>query len=158
MKTARQILSAPIIVHPHTSVRELAEKLMEARADGACVTEGGKLVGVATQMDLVYKETSLHMPTTFVLLDGVFSLPGARARAERELQKITASKVNQLMTPNPVTVLPDATIQHCANRMFREHLSILPVVDEQGTLIGVVTKDDVVKATGLVDDDPDLKP
>ena len=61
------------------------------------------------------------------------------------------------MTTDPVTVLPAATVQHCANRMFREHLSMLPVVDEEGVLLGVVTKDDVVQATGLLDPDPDVK-
>lgn len=149
MKTAADILTAPVIVSPLTPVRELADTLTAQHADGACVTEGGRLVGVVTLMDLVYKETTLHMPTAFILLDAIIPLPGERARTERELHKIAASKVVDLMTVNPVTVLPTATLEHCANRMVKEHLSLLPVVDADGTLHGVVTKESLIRGAHL---------
>jgi CBS domain-containing protein len=63
-----------------------------------------------------------------------------------------ASLVRQAMTPDPVTVAPDAGIEEIV-RLMREHeLPGLPVVDGDGGLLGMVTESDLV----ITDDDGDL--
>lgn len=55
-------------------------------------------------------------------------------------------KIKEIMTPNPVVVTPDTTVGEVIELMFRyKHLGY-PVV-ENGMLIGIVTLDDVAKAS-----------
>lgn len=149
MKTAADVMIDPLVVSPQTPVRELAELLVGHKADGACVVQDGELVGVATTMDLVFREASLHIPTTFVLLDAVITMPGQRKKMEEELEKITATVVADMMSSDPVTVAPGATLQECADRMVNDHLTVLPVVRD-GQLVGVVTKNEMVRASGIL--------
>ncbi len=120
MKTARDVMTSPVLAQPHNSITELAQLLEDQKADGACVMEHGRLVGVVTSMDLVHLK------------------PGE------------ARLVVHLMSVNPVTVLPGATLEHCSEQMFHRHLTMLPVVDADDALLGVVTKDTVLSATGLM--------
>lgn len=152
MRHASEIMDEPVLTTPTTSVRELADLLESTGADGVCVVDASGLVGVATTMDLIRRETSLHLPATLVLLDAVITLPGERKRAEAELHRIVATTVGELMTRDPVTVLPSATVQECADRMVNEHLSILPVVDASGALVGMVTKHAMIRTAGLLSD------
>jgi CBS domain-containing protein len=48
------------------------------------------------------------------------------------------------MTPNPVTVQPDATIEEVATMMVDRNYHSLPVVDE-GKLVGILGKEDILR-------------
>ena len=63
-----------------------------------------------------------------------------------------AGLVRQIMTPDPVTVAPDATVEEVVRLMRRHELPGLPVVDGDGALRGIVTEADLV----ISDDDGDL--
>src|ERR687885_1982016 len=63
-----------------------------------------------------------------------------------------AGLVRQIMTADPVTVAPDASVEEVV-RLMREHeLPGLPVVDADGRLVGIVTESDLV----IADDEGDL--
>ena len=63
-----------------------------------------------------------------------------------------AGLVRQIMSPDPVTVAPDASVEDVV-RLLREHeLPGLPVVDADGGLLGIVTESDLV----IADDEGDL--
>ena len=63
-----------------------------------------------------------------------------------------AALVRQVMTADPVTVTPDATVEEVV-RLMRDHeLPGLPVVDAAGRLVGIVTESDLV----IADDEGDL--
>lgn len=51
-----------------------------------------------------------------------------------------------IMTPAPLTINMNAGIEDAAKIMIRNRLSGLPVVDGKGSLVGIVTKTDIVKA------------
>lgn len=63
--------------------------------------------------------------------------------AKRGLDAIPVEKV---MTPNPVTIKADRGLREAARLMLQHNISGLPVVDEEGRLVGVITKTDVVRA------------
>jgi CBS domain-containing protein len=63
-----------------------------------------------------------------------------------------AGLVRQVMTADPVTVTPDASVEDVV-RLMRDHeLPGLPVVDDDGALLGIVTESDLV----IADDEGDL--
>jgi CBS-domain-containing membrane protein len=53
-------------------------------------------------------------------------------------------KVIEIMSTNVVTCRADATVAEIARLMFDQHLSGLPVVDDDNRVIGLVTEQDLV--------------
>jgi CBS domain-containing protein len=61
-----------------------------------------------------------------------------------EMNYLLASlKLNKIMTPNPLTIGPDATIGEAARLMLENKISGLPVVDAKGKLLGIITESDI---------------
>ena len=63
-----------------------------------------------------------------------------------------AGLVREIMTTDPVTAGPDATVEEVVKLMRRHELPGLPVVDDNDHLLGIVTEADLV----LSDDEGDL--
>lgn len=54
--------------------------------------------------------------------------------------------VKDRMTPNPITILPDATHRQAAELMREHHIHHLPVLDKGGNLVGIVVEQDLLAA------------
>ncbi|MFZ7110585.1 MAG: CBS domain-containing protein [Desulfatiglandales bacterium] len=145
MTRVRDIMTKNLItLSPGTEITQAAKVLMENAINGApVVDESGKLVGILCQSDLISQQKRLPIPSLFTLLDGFFPLKSMK-HLEREVQKIAATTVAEAMTPNPVTVDPDAGIEEIATVMVEKNYHTLPVV-EKGKLIGIVGKQDVLR-------------
>ncbi|MFD0033091.1 CBS domain-containing protein [Streptomyces sp. NPDC127172] len=63
----------------------------------------------------------------------------------QDMDETRAVTAGQLMTEPAVTVTKDATIASAARLMAHGHLKRLPVVDEDGVLIGIVSRGDLLK-------------
>jgi CBS domain-containing protein len=91
-----------------------------------------------TTMDLVFQEKQVHIPSVLNFMD--FAIPlEPPARLRDELEKIAGTRVEQIMSPEPIVVSPDQPMSEVASLMVDQHLTIVPVV-EQGRLLGMVTK------------------
>jgi acetoin utilization protein AcuB len=55
--------------------------------------------------------------------------------------------VGERMSHPVITITPDASLQEALDLMQKEHVRRLPVVDKLGTLLGIVTKGDVLEAS-----------
>lgn len=53
-------------------------------------------------------------------------------------------RVHQIMSRNLITITPDDTIAAAAKKMLKERVSCLPVVDDDGSVVGIVTVRDFV--------------
>ncbi len=138
MQYAHEIMDRDVLtVSPELPVGDLAQLLLDAKADGACVVEGGRLVGVVTTMDLVFQEKRVHLPSFITLMEMVIPLGSSKAR--EELEKVTGSTVAEIMSAEPTTVDWDTPIDAVASLMVENHFTIVPVM--KGTrLQGVITK------------------
>ncbi len=52
--------------------------------------------------------------------------------------------VQEIMTPQVITIHPHATIQEVAKQMRQNSISALPVVTDEGKLVGIVTEIDLI--------------
>lgn len=144
MLKAKDIMTTDCItLTPDTDIAAAARTLLENKINGAPVIDGGKVVGVLCQSDLVAQQKKITMPSFFTLLDGVFPL-SSYDELEKEMTKISALKVGDAMTAAPIFITPETTIEDVATMMANEKLYTLPVVLD-GTLVGVVGKEDVLK-------------
>lgn len=55
-------------------------------------------------------------------------------------------KIRDLMTTDVMTIRADASLKEAARRMVEEGISGLPVLDDDGLLVGIITESDFVKA------------
>jgi CBS domain-containing protein len=144
MLKAKDIMSTNCItLTPDTDITAAAKALLENKINGAPVIDEGKVVGILCQSDLVAQQKKVTLPSFFTLLDGVFPL-SSHDELEKEMLKISALKVGDAMTPTPTFITPDTNLEDIATMMANEKLYTLPVIMD-GTLVGVVGKEDVLK-------------
>jgi CBS domain-containing protein len=117
------------------------------------VNEGGRCVGIITEEDLVLRDENddFHMPHYFQLFGGIVFLESISHWEER-VRKAFAATAEDMMTENPVTIEPDATVREAARLIARKKHNRLPVI-EHGRLVGVVTRVDVLDALTSNDED-----
>jgi len=93
------------------------------------VVRDGKLVGLVTQRDLL------------------------RASATRAARTTVASEI---MVREPVTVRPSTPLVRAARAMLEKKFGCLPVCDEDGVLVGIITEADFVRFAADMVQDLDL--
>jgi CBS-domain-containing membrane protein len=117
------------------------------------VNEGGRCVGIITEEDLILSDENddFHMPHYFQLFGGIVFLESISHWEER-VRKAFAATAEDMMTPNPITIEPSATVREAARLIARKKHNRLPVI-EHGRLVGVVTRVDVLDALTSNDED-----
>ena len=119
-----------ITITPDTSLHE-AHRLMTEKSIRRLpvVDHHGKVVGIITLGDVRSAEPS-----------------AASTLSVWEMNKLLAGlKIAEIMTRDPVTISQEATISTVAEIMLEQKFSGLPVVDEQGKLVGIITESDIFR-------------
>ena len=145
MLKVKDIMTTELItVSPQTEITSAAKILLEKRINGLpVIDDSGKLVGILCQSDLVAQQKSIPIPSVYTVLDSFIPLTSLK-RIDKEVKKIAALKVEQAMTPKPVTVGPETDIEDVARLMVDKKYHTLPVM-EGDKIVGVVGKEDVLK-------------
>jgi CBS domain-containing protein len=153
--TVRDIMDrSPVSVTVADSVETVLRVMRDHELSGVpVVNEGGRCVGIITEQDLVLSDENedFHLPHYFELFGGIVFLE-RWSHFEERARKAFAATAEEMMTEDPVTIEPDATVREAASLIARKKHNRLPVV-EHGRLVGVVTRVDVLD--GLADDDAD---
>lgn len=146
MATVAEIMDAdPVTVSPEDTVDTVVRTLRSNELPGVpVVNEGGRVIGIITEADLVIgdEQGDLHLPHYIELFGGIVYLEPL-SRFESRLKKAIAATAKDMMTKDPVTIAPDATVQEAAKLIARSRHNRIPVV-EHGRLVGVVTRLDVL--------------
>jgi CBS domain-containing protein len=145
MLTVRDIMTTDLItVTPDMDIAKAAKILLDNRINGAPVVDkNGQLLGILCQSDLISQQKKLPIPTLFTFLDGVIQLPSMK-QLEKQVGKIAALSVAEAMTPDPVTVAPDTSLETVAALMVDNNFHTLPVVQDSN-LVGIIGKEDVLR-------------
>ncbi|HET9457626.1 MAG TPA: CBS domain-containing protein [Candidatus Limnocylindrales bacterium] len=129
-------------VRPATPLKDVARLLVEHRISGLpVVDDDGAVLGVVSEADFLMKEQGPeaipHRP-----LGRIFG----ESQASRSQQaKVDALTAGEAMTAPAVTIEPGRRIIEAAAIMTTRGLNRLPVV-ENGRLVGIVTRADLVRA------------
>ena len=124
-------------------LRRAATIMREHRVGGLPVVDGNKVIGMITESDFlnIAAETPAGERPRF--LDALFG--GQRPAHPSTL-------VGEVMTKDPVTVTDSMPIREAARQMKRHKIKRVPVVDDQGHLVGIVSRADVMKVFARDDD------
>jgi CBS domain-containing protein len=146
MLYARDIMTTEVLTaSPETSIADLSKTLENRQIGGVPVVDkDGCLVGVITQSDLLERARDLEMPPAINILDFHFYLQ-IPSHLLRKIEKMLGTSVGDCMTPNPVTVAPDAPVSQIAALMAKQKVHTIPVV-KAGKIVGIIGKMDLVRA------------
>jgi len=109
-----------VSVAPEDTIGEAAQKMVDAGRGAAAVSDFGRLIGILTDRD-------------------VLRSVAARTHSSEE-------RVRSWMTPDPITVGPEATAEEAAEIMLEHGFRHLPIVDGERP-IGIISIRTVLRAT-----------
>ncbi len=149
MTTVRDVMTRAVLaVRPETTLKEVARLLVEHRISGLPVVDDeDRVVGVISEADLLVKEQDpgVFEPSP---LDRIFGT----SEELRELRaKAEARTAGEAMTSPAITIEASRSLHQAAGVMIERRVNRLPVV-EDGRLVGIVTRADIVRAFVRSDD------
>jgi CBS domain-containing protein len=123
---ARDVMTAPVfIIESNATVAHARNLMVRHRISRLPVMDEGILRGIITKKDIAYRMRQ-----------------GEPAWRRRPLDRIP---VGALMTERIVTVAPDTGVKAIARTFVEKGISSVPVL-ENGVVVGVVTKTDLMKS------------
>ena len=117
------VTQPPLILEGCTSLADAIGKMREERRACVLVIEAGKLAGVFTERDILMKVAATPMDLAHTRLD-------------------------QVMTREPVTLPADSSVAYALNLMVLEGFRHIPMVDENGHPVAVVSMRNLIEYLG----------
>jgi acetoin utilization protein AcuB len=133
-------MKSPVIsIGSHESLQKAAGIMAQNKIGMLPVIEDGKLIGIVTDRDL-----KRAAPSAIEFLE-----------VKELVYRLAQVKIETIMTKNPITLLPDTTLEEAASVLRERNISGCPVLDHDGELIGIITKNDIFDAFATVIGIPD---
>ena len=144
----RDVMTTDVLTfRPEDSVESAARSLSERKLGGAPVVDAdGMVVGLLEDDDLIVQDTRLHFPTVISVFGAYLELPSSLRHFEADLRKAVGATVADVMDADAPTCGPDDTLETVATTLHDRNSSRMAVVDEDGRLLGVVSRGDLVRA------------
>ena len=124
------LMSAPVVSVAPEATRADARATMTAyRVHHLLVRDRGRIVGIISDRDIAHR----------------LSPAAERGLASRHDDEAMQRRVLQVATFALITIPGTASIEEAAARILERHVSALPVVDEAGQVVGIVTTRDLLR-------------
>lgn len=102
------------------NVQEVAKKMVSFGVGSAVIMENNKPIGIVTEKDLIAKIVAKNLVPSSVIVSEIMSKP--------------------LITIKPIT-----SVREAANIMMKKGIRRLPIVNNNGDLIGIITDTDILE-------------
>ncbi len=144
----RQVMTTDVLTfRPTDSVESAARALAERKLGGApVVDDDGVDVGLLEDDDLIVQDSQLHLPTVISVFGAYLELPSSLRHFESDLRKAVGATVADVMDAEAPTCSADDTLESVATTLHDNNSSRLAVVDDDGRLVGIVSRGDLVRA------------
>jgi CBS domain-containing protein len=140
---ARDVMVSPVItVGENETVRDVARLLIAKRISAVPVVDGGKLVGIVTEADLMHR-TEAGTEHSYSWWPYLFL--GDRAIAA-DYVKSHALRVKDIMTRDVKTAEPETPLCEIADLFEENHIKRVPIVSKGGDLVGIVSRANIIQA------------
>ncbi len=145
--------SRPVTVQANDLVGKAAKLMRENKISGMPVLDGDSLVGVVSESDLLKllsaedEEGGLWLPSPFELIEVPLRDLVRWERLRAGSEDVSKRTVSDVMSRSVAHIGPDQTIEDAAAAMTRHKINRLPVI-ENGKLVGIVTRGDIIAGLG----------
>jgi CBS domain-containing protein len=143
----RELMTTEVLtVAPEGSLKDVAAILAEHGISGLPVCDAeGRVLGVISEGDILFKEQGARQRRGGALAWLVDSRLQSTAKQD-------ARTAGEAMTSPPITITPDRPAAAAARIMLDHSVNRLPVVSN-GTLVGIITRADLVRAFTRADEE-----
>lgn len=144
----RDVMTSLVVsMQPDEAIHQAAARLARNRISGGPVLKDGKVVGVVSEADLIRAVMPpVHIDHGSSVLDVLGLLVRTKPK-EHEHGKT----VGEVMNPIVISIGPDESIWSAASVMELRGVKRLPVVDEEGYLLGIISRADLIKTMARKD-------
>lgn len=149
----RSIMRSEVpVVEPSTPLSTVARVMADNNLPGLPVVDHGQLVGIVTETDLISQEAAVDVPPVIPFLDA-FLVADAGRDFDDEVRRVLATTAGELMTSPVFSIRDIATLTETATLMTDEGIGTVPVVGDDGRIVGLVTRADVVRVIARLESD-----
>lgn len=146
MKIGDLMTTTVITVGPESALKDAAAILAKSRVSGLPVVDArGAVIGVLSEGDIVYRESGGAADE--------HRFGSRRVPSVQVDSKLASTTVGGLMSSPAVTIAPRCPVTEAAQTMIGKRVNRLPVVDDAGQLVGIVTRSDLLRAFVRSDDE-----
>ena len=154
MKASDVIVANIISVSPAAPVREVARVLLSNQISAVPVLdELGRLIGIVSEGDLK-RRAELHTEHRRSWWLSLFSNKDKEALAV-EFMKAHSQSVTDVMTRDVITAAPDTPLREIAGLLEKNHIKRVPIIDEEGKVLGIVSRANLIQALATLVEDTD---
>ncbi len=138
----RDVMTRNVIkIRADAGFNEVTNLLSEHRISGLPVVDGeDRVIGVITEADVLSMAGMRKEHAFKDIIRHILGEPLSRPKESKRLRDV--------MSFPAITTGPDADIREVALTLDEKRIKRLPVVDEQGTLIGIISRADIVRVIG----------
>jgi CBS domain-containing protein len=142
---AKDIMSKNVItVHKEATIKEIAKVLVDNDISGVpVVDDDGSLVGMVSEGDLLYKETTPRPPDYVNILGAIIYYNGVQ-RYNEDFKKMMAEQAGAIMTSKVVSISEDEEVDGIAKLMIAHGIKRIPVMQAK-KIVGIISRADLVK-------------
>lgn len=131
-----------VTVSPNTTLRQAARLIFGGNISGLpVINDKGKLLGLIVEKDLL----SQFYPSQSDFAENVASIRNFE-EMEEKAKEVMSEPVEKFMSKDPITTSPDTQIMRAGSLMLSKRLNRLPVVNDYGKLVGIITQGDLFRA------------
>ncbi|MDO9574272.1 MAG: CBS domain-containing protein [Candidatus Contubernalis sp.] len=143
---ARDIMYRNVItVDKEKTLKEAAVLMSNHGISGLPVVDSsGRIIGIITDSDILKYRQKINLPEYLRLLE-FFMEEIDPESIEEDISAILHKQVKDVMTTRLITVTEEAFIGEILGKFAEHHISRIPVVKEN-KLLGIIAREDVIKA------------
>lgn len=135
-----------ITVTADTAIEDISKLIIANRISGIPVVDSdNRVVGMVTQSDIIFRQ--IHNEPTFAATTEDLVLLKEGMKAEKRLGAGNTAK--DIMTSPVITAHENDSIREVVELITKEKIKRVVIVDEEGRLVGIVSKMDIVRALGF---------
>ncbi len=139
--------------HADDKISDVAQKLRDNKISGAPIVDDNLIViGIVSEGDIM-RLLEVHSPRLNLILPSPLDIIELPIRMKYEMDEIAEDMnraasvlIGEIMTKKVYTIKEDDDISDAAQFMDTHSVNRLPVVNDEGKLIGIITRGDLISA------------
>ena len=134
-----------ITAKPDDRIKDIASLLYRRNLSGVpVVDDDNKVVGIVTEFDFINPDLEVHIPTYVDFLNSL-EVDDTTQEMDEAVDRLKEATIDQIMTREVKTVEETTDVKEVVHMITTYRINPIPVVDNHNTLIGIVSRADLVK-------------
>ncbi len=144
-----------ITCRPDDPVSHLVTLFRENHISGVPVVEKGKVVGIASETDLLklFKtpefSNELLLPSPLEVIEIPIRNLVRLEEIKKAIEDVKSKPVRDIMKKSVQSISPQASLEEGSKRMVKYKVNRLPVIDN-GKLVGIVARSDLIRGLSSI--------